>query len=192
MLFAGLLREFDWNLIGDDVIVTSFKFYTYKCPSFKFYWTYRLHFWLKNKRKSEWRRTTGNYNPKHDPINNLKRSDQTAIFRLRTGHCMRPSVTPEAHWYFPLSSLRMWSRANCTPCAARMSKPWSAKTAKLGTASLFSSWPHVEWGFSTTDRKQKKKKVQTFNNINYIWWLKWKWPYDRRWRSQVKAKDHIK
>ena len=57
---------------------------------------------LKNKRKSEWRRTTGNYNPKHDPINNLKRSDQTAIFRLRTGHCglrshlKRIGVSPSA------------------------------------------------------------------------------------------------
>ena len=57
---------------------------------------------LKNKRKSEWRRSTGNYNPKQDSINHLKRSDQTAIFRLRTGHCglrshlKRIGVSPSA------------------------------------------------------------------------------------------------
>ena len=42
---------------------------------------------LKNKRKAEWKRRTGDYNPTADPINNLQRSDQTTIFRLRTGHC---------------------------------------------------------------------------------------------------------
>ena len=57
---------------------------------------------LKNKRKTEWRRSTDNYNPKQDPINNLKRNDQTAIFRLRTGHCSlrshlkRIGVSPSA------------------------------------------------------------------------------------------------
>ena len=42
--------EFHWNQKSDDVIVTSFKFYTYKCPYFKFYWTYKLHFWYKHSK----------------------------------------------------------------------------------------------------------------------------------------------
>ena len=42
---------------------------------------------LKNKQKTKWKKSIGNYNPKQDPINHLQRSDQTTIFRLRTGHC---------------------------------------------------------------------------------------------------------
>ena len=40
----------EWIHTGSDpiVIVTSFKFFLYKCPYFKFYWTYRLHFWYKH------------------------------------------------------------------------------------------------------------------------------------------------
>ena len=40
--------EFHENQMGDDVIVT--KFSLYKCPYFKFYWTYKLHFWYIIKR----------------------------------------------------------------------------------------------------------------------------------------------
>ena len=42
---------------------------------------------LRNKRTREWKRRTGDYNASADPINILQRSEQTTIFRLRTGHC---------------------------------------------------------------------------------------------------------
>ena len=42
---------------------------------------------LRNRQKCQWKRATGDYNPSTDPINRLARHEQTAIFRLRTGHC---------------------------------------------------------------------------------------------------------
>ena len=42
---------------------------------------------LRNRQKCQWKKATGDYNPSTDPINRLARHEQTAIFRLRTGHC---------------------------------------------------------------------------------------------------------
>ena len=42
---------------------------------------------LNNRQKAEWKKAKGDYNTCTDPINHLQRSEQTAIFRLRTGHC---------------------------------------------------------------------------------------------------------
>ena len=42
---------------------------------------------LRDRQKCQWKRATGDYNPSTDPINRLARHEQTAIFRLRTGHC---------------------------------------------------------------------------------------------------------
>ena len=38
----GFVFEFPKNQMCDDVMVTSFKFSTYECPYFKFYWFYKL------------------------------------------------------------------------------------------------------------------------------------------------------
>ena len=50
MPFADLSKNFmkiKW-VMGNDVMVTPFKFSPYNCPYFKFYWTYKLHFWYKH------------------------------------------------------------------------------------------------------------------------------------------------
>ena len=55
MKFSSSLRyalgrfvfEFDKIWMGDDVIVTSFKFSANNCPYFKFHWTYKFHTWYK-------------------------------------------------------------------------------------------------------------------------------------------------
>ena len=55
MKFSSSLRyalgrfvfEFDKIWMGDDVIVTSFKFSANNCPYLKFYWTYKLHTWYQ-------------------------------------------------------------------------------------------------------------------------------------------------
>ncbi|KAK7101444.1 hypothetical protein V1264_019826 [Littorina saxatilis] len=42
---------------------------------------------LQRKKKENWKKRNGDYNPQEDPINKLDRRSQTTIFRLRTGHC---------------------------------------------------------------------------------------------------------
>ena len=37
---------------------------------------------LRNSRKCQWKRASGDYNPSTDPINRLSRHEQTTIFRL--------------------------------------------------------------------------------------------------------------
>ena len=43
-VLCRFLLEFYKHKMEDDVMVTSFKFSPYKCPYFKFFWTYKLHF----------------------------------------------------------------------------------------------------------------------------------------------------
>ena len=48
MSLGWFVFKFYKNWIGDDIIVTSFKFSPNNCPYLKFYWTYKLHVWCKH------------------------------------------------------------------------------------------------------------------------------------------------
>ena len=42
---------------------------------------------IRNRQKSTFIASIGEYNPQKDPLHQLSRHEQTTIFRLRTGHC---------------------------------------------------------------------------------------------------------
>ena len=142
---------------------------------------------LQNRQKCQWKRATGDYNPSTDPINPLARHEQTAIFRLRTGHW--PAGAPEANWHHGLCTLWLQrSRTDSPPHPPGLSylaetetpvtaAGWVNHQQAVGNGGRPASHhpiPSNMWteGLSTADRPQKEKKK---NPANYLWhhWCQW-------------------